>query len=363
MKKIYVINGRFLTRSITGVERYAREITAELDKLLPDVNLDVKIAVPHDTKNIPTYKNIKVVEVGRLHGIPWEQISLPIFAEKVHAITINLCNSSPLVSPGIVCIHDMKVMARPEFFSRKFRIWYRLILGNAARRAKQIITVSDFSKKEIIRYLKKSSDSITVIPDAWQHMNRICCDESALTKYGLKKGEYNYTLGSMEPNKNLKWIIEEAKKNPKQIFAVAGSLNNRIFSKEGFGNLPNNIKLLGYVTDEESKTLMRDCKIFLFPSFYEGFGLPPLEAMASGAKTIAVSDIPVMHEIFEDTVEYLNIVDKVKNKNQSQIEIKDSEKVLTESKKIKTDVSLILNKYSWKKSAEILLKTINTLKL
>ena len=70
------------------------------------------------------------------------------------------------------------------------------------------------------------------------------------------------------------------------------------------------MQLIGYVTDEEAKTLMRDCKVFLFPSIYEGFGIPPLEAMSAGAKRIIVSDIPVMHEIFGESVDYIDKIEK-----------------------------------------------------
>ena len=89
------------------------------------------------------------------------------------------------------------------------------------------------------------------------------------------------------------------------------------------------MKLLGYVSDEEAKTLMRDCKAFLFPSIYEGFGIPPLEAMSAGCKRIIVSDTEVMHEIFGDSVEYINI--------------KKEEITFSEND--------VLSTYSWEKSA------------
>lgn len=125
-----------------------------------------------------------------------------------------------------------------------------------------------------------------------------------------------------------------AKKNPMDDFAVAGSINKKIFA-EGLGfECPDNMYLLGYVTDEEAKTLMRDCKAFLFPSFYEGFGIPPLEAVSAGAKKVVVSDIPVMHEIFGETANYINPV-----KNEKISVLHD----------IQRDV---LNKYAWSLSAK-----------
>ena len=191
-------------------------------------------------------------------------------------------------SPGIVCIHDVKIKATPQYFSKKFRLWYEILFGNATKRAKKIITVSEFSKSEIVKYFKVDPDNITVIPNAWQHYERIGYDESALSTYGLEKNNYYFSMCSLEPNKNFKWIAEEARKNADMTFAVAGSINRNVFS-EGLGfELPPNMKLLGFVSDEEAKTLMRDCSAFLFPTFYEGFGIPPLEAISAGAHKLCM---------------------------------------------------------------------------
>lgn len=113
-------------------------------------------------------------------------------------------------------------------------------------------------------------------------------------------------MGSLEPNKNFKWIAETARQMPDQIFAIAGSINEQVFSDNLGFQCPSNMKLLGFVSDSEAKTLMRDCKAFLFPSIYEGFGIPPLEAMSAGCKCIIVSNTEVMHEILFDAVNYIN---------------------------------------------------------
>lgn len=331
MKEI-IVNGKFLTQRVTGVQRYAREILMELDKIISKNQL--VLAVPHDAKEIPKYKNIKVVQVGKTKGIIWEQLEFPFYVKQQHGTSLNLCNVSPLFDPGITCIHDVKIKATPQYFSKKFLTWYNLLLTNTAIRAKKIITVSEFSKSEIIKYFKVKPNKIVVIPNAWQHYSGIQYDENTLDNYGLKKNQYYFAMGSMEPNKNFKWIAEMAKKNPMDDFAVAGSINKKIFA-EGLGfECPDNMYLLGYVTDEEAKTLMRDCKAFLFPSFYEGFGIPPLEAVSAGAKKVVVSDIPVMHEIFGETANYINPV-----KNEKISVLHD----------IQRDV---LNKYAWSLSAK-----------
>ncbi len=333
--KTIVINGRFLLHRITGVERYAREIISELDQIIKPG--DVIMAVPPEVKDIPKYQNIKVFKVGKLHNRLWEHISFPWYVFKNRGVSLNLCNVAPLPSQGIVCIHDVKVKATPQYFSKKFLLWYNILFKNAAKRAKKIITVSEFSKSEIVKYYHVNPDRICVIPNAWQHYERIEYDENALKKYGLQKDQYFFSMCSLEPNKNFKWIAEVAKRNPDQMFTVAGSINRTVFAN-GLGfECPANMKLLGYVSDEEAKTLMRDCKAFLFPTFYEGFGIPPLEAISAGAKCVVVSDKDVMHEIFGDSVVYID-PNKYEMPELIDLSAKSREEILL--------------KYSWKKSAK-----------
>lgn len=342
LKRI-IINGRFLTHRITGVERYAREICAELDKLITPGEL--VMAVPPETKDIPKYKNIKVVKIGSLHNRMWEHISFPRYVRSQKAISLNLCNVAPLPDPGIVCIHDVKIKARPHDFSKKFLTWYNLLLFNECKRAKAIITVSEFSKHEIMKYYHVHAEKIIVIPNAWQHYLKVGYDEQTLKKYGLNKGEYFFSMCSLEPNKNFKWIAEEAKNNPDKTFAVAGSINKTVFANGLNFECPNNMKLIGYVSDEEAKTLMRDCKAFLFPTFYEGFGIPPLEALSAGASAIVVSDTVVMHEIYDGVANFID-------PNRYDYSL-DQLCCLDETK-----ITELLERFTWKQSARALYEKV-----
>ena len=111
-----IINGRFLLHRTTGVERYAREIIAELDKAIPAGS--ITIAVPPEIENVPVYQNIKVIKTGKFKNRLWEHISFPWYVHKQKGISLNLCNVAPLPSPGIVCIHDVKIKATPQYFSK-----------------------------------------------------------------------------------------------------------------------------------------------------------------------------------------------------------------------------------------------------
>ena len=344
MKKI-IINGRFLLHRVTGVERYAREMVNALDDLTSPGQLEIVIPPEVEDTDIPEWKNITVKRVGKLHNRMWEHVSFPAYVKLKGGISLNLCNVAPLPDPGIVTIHDIKPIVHPEYYSEKVSLWYRLLFKNALRRARMVLTVSKFSAKEIRRYYRIDPHRMSITPEGWQQFERLRFDEYALERYGLEKGEYYFTMGSRDPAKNLKWVIESARMNPDTIYAISGNVNKNLFaSMEAISSdqVPENVKFLGYVRDEEAKTLMRDCKAFLFPSFYEGFGLPPLEALSAGCPCVVVSDIPVMHELFEDEAVYI-----------------DPHKAQDFTCK-NVNAGKILAKYSWRKSAKKLLRILES---
>ena len=228
--EVVVINGRFLGMQMTGVQRYAYEIVQNLDAVVERGKFE--IAVPSNLKTNLTLKNIKIVPVGKLKNQLWEHISFPLYTKKRNAEPLNLCNVAPLLKPGIATIHDVKIYAHPDFFSKKFILWYKLLFWNVKKRSNLIITVSDFSKKEIIKYCGIDESKIVVIPNGWQHYERLPADMDVLKKYELHKKNYFFAMSSFDPNKNFKWIADVAKKNPLQNFVVAGGMNTKVFSKK-----------------------------------------------------------------------------------------------------------------------------------
>lgn len=334
VKKI-VINGKFYAQKVTGVQRYAREVLLELDKILD--NSDVELVLPENAKDVPNFQNIKKVVLKGNASIYWEQIKLPVYIWQKKAIGLHLCHVAPIIKPDIVCIHDTNVARNPQWFTKKLVLWYGLIHKSAALKAKKILTVSNFSKRELQEIFRIPAKRIENIGSGWQHIERISCDEATLNRYKLNKNQFFFSLGTLAPHKNLNWIFRYAKDHLEETFILSGSFYSKVFKTEKL-ELPSNVRFLGYLSDSEVKTLMRDCKAFIFPSFYEGFGIPPLEALSTNAK-IFISDIPVMEEIFGKSAHYIV-------PHQTNI---DLNKIIEEPVE---SASTVLDKYSWKKVAQ-----------
>lgn len=350
---MYTIDGLFLTQRITGIQRYAYELCLEIDKLITPNEIELLVPANIEAEfetNIPQYNNIKVIRYGKHGGIKWQQIDLARYLKKNKREGIFLTNILPLMCPrGIMTIHDVSYKANPDFFTSKrdrvSALWHRLNYWWAAKSKIQILTDSEFSKEEIKKYYHIKESRIHIVYVGWQHMQRINASTDTFDKYSmLKENEYYFAMSTLAPNKNFKWIMEAAKQNPNQIFAIAGG--GALKENEEAQQIKN-LHLLGYVSDEDAKTLMKNCKAFLFPTLYEGFGMPPLEAIVCGAKHIIVSDTPCMREVYGDHATYIS------PKEYTHIDLSKLD-CLDNVHNYKP----LLDKYSWKVSAKKIISLV-----
>lgn len=286
------INGRFLSHPISGVQRFATEVVTALDRLLghcPTAHLSqgaVQLLVPQNARKQLSLQNIPTRRIGRLKGHLWEQLEL--LGASSGGVLVGLANTGPLSHPRqLVTIHDASVLANPGNFSLAFRSWYRLLIPRLGRRAKKILTVSEFSRSELIRYYGFPETKIEVVYNGVDHIIREPPDARFLLGRTLKPGKYFLCVATLSPNKNIRLVTDALQflNDVDLDLVTVGGTNLKVFSEPRISR-NRRVHELGYVSDSQLRALYENALCFVFPSLYEGFGIPPLEAMACGCPVI-----------------------------------------------------------------------------
>lgn len=291
MKKTIYINGYCLTQTLGGVQRFAINILRELDNLLDSQLIDYEfVCIVPNHVNV-SYQNIIIKIVKPLINSQtfFEQITLPIFVKSNFLIC--LCNFAPVFkSNQLVVVHDIIQYVFPENQSRiKLLLLKKILTGKS-----QLTTVSKFSQAEIQKVIGGAHKSINVIYNSVENFLNINSDLSIIKKMQLKSYSYIMGLSSQAhmKHKNIDIMFELSKYSALPIvFVGSGTLSNVIFTNR--------------ICDAQIKSLYQNAFCFIFPSLYEGFGIPPLEAMICGCPVV-VSDIPVMHEVCGDAALYFD---------------------------------------------------------
>jgi glycosyltransferase involved in cell wall biosynthesis len=233
-----------------------------------------------------------------MSGTKWEQIELPWYCHG--QILFTLSGGAPLLhSRNVVTIHDAAVVAAPAGYTPAYRLWHQNVCRRMARTAEHIFTNSNFSKSEIVKWYGATPEKISVTYLGSDHFSRIESDSSALARLGIS-GKYVLAVSSHNPNKNFHRVVQAiCHLNKTEIqFVIAGAHDRRVYGKST--RLSDAVRALGYVSDSELKALYENAACFVFASLYEGFGLPPLEAMASGCPVV-ISRAGSLPELFDDT--------------------------------------------------------------
>ena len=379
MKKLKVaFDGQlFLKGNKTGIAWCADNIVKELAKNPSNECICDYFNLGHSQKQV---NNLSIYEKmgiklnsckwfnNVLYKIIWPIVPIPYwwFFGKERDVTIFF---NFIVPPGvkgkkIVIVHDMAYKAYPQTVNKKTRRWLELTLEKSCKRADIIITVSQFSKKEIIKYLKISGEKIIVMPNGVDlnlyHSNYSLIDiEECKNRYKIQ-GDYFLYLGTLEPRKNLerllqayKLLVDNKKKEyiPKLVLAGGkGWYYEGIFEAVEKLNLNDNVIFTGYVSDQEAPLLMNGARAFVFPSLYEGFGMPPLEAMACGVPVV-VSNTSSLPEVVGEAGIFVDPLDikSISNGLLKSLEIRND---LKEKGKERSKF------YTWEKSIKILYKSI-----
>ena len=297
----FIINGRFLTQRVTGVQRYARELVGALDTLL-DVTAEHKITVmsPRLFKPPPAWRNIELQQVGHLQGHAWEQFELPwhsagklLFCPGNTAPAISLLGSQPVV----VTVHDLSYMYFPHAYRLAFRLWYGFIIPLALRRASCVITVSESERQAILSHYPEATRRLHAIangglPKAFP---------AAIEKLPLQTEGYVLYVGSLSERKNISRMLEAACRLARKRrfhFIFIGEVSKSLTTT--LARVPEDIAPeITFVGPVDEPAMLasyyRNATCLMFASLYESSGLPPIEAMACGCPVLA-SNIPALRE-------------------------------------------------------------------
>jgi glycosyltransferase involved in cell wall biosynthesis len=267
---VVAINGRASVRTeIGGVERFALQMSMRLPRLRPD---RYGVIRPHPL-------------LAHRAGHVWEQVVLPARSTR-YGLLYCPANLAPIVSDRTVpVIHDLAALRFPEAYSRSYVGYQRAILPVIARRARLVITVSEFSRAELLDLLRISPERIEVIPEGVdERFVPAQRSEAAAvaTRHGLRR-PYVLTVGTVSARKNLE-VLEPAARALEQDgieLVVAGSDRHYLRSPG------TSLRRLGYISDRDLPALYAGARALAMPSRYEGFGLPCLEAMACGTPVVA----------------------------------------------------------------------------
>lgn len=301
------INARFLTQGLTGVQRFAEQISLELKK----IRNDIVFVSPNDIIRKNVADELNAIKIGKKSGHYWEQIELPNYIRKNGGgLLVNLGNTGPVFYRNkIVTLHDVTYKKFPQSYSRKFRIMYNFLIPLMLRNSSALLTVSEFSKKEISNAYHYDSKKISVIYNAASAI----FENKVLTR--SQSSPFFLAVSSPNFHKNFHGLAEafsELKGADKFTLKIIGEKNKNFSSSsfdESLKNAGGRIEFLGRVSDDELADLYSTAYAFIFPSFYEGFGIPPLEAQACGCPVLS-SHAASMPEVLADSALYFNPYDK-----------------------------------------------------
>lgn len=361
-----------ISEQMSGIGYYQSGLIAEIIKSHPENNYYYEYFA-HKNKEakrnrlLPFMKKNCFLNESKFSGFLYRSIMnfIPIpynwfFGSKSEVTHFFNYIIPPFVSgKKVVTIHDMVIKAYPE--TVRFRTKQLLYTGmkKSMRRADVIVTDSEFSKNEIIKYYPKYAHKLQVVPCGVDKKRFYPIkDKDIIEKVKLKlniDGLYFLYLGNIEPRKNLKRLVEaysiflKDKENPPKLVLAGGKgwLNNEIYNMVETLNIKDSVVFSNYVDEEDVCPLINGALAFLFPSIYEGFGLPPLEAMSCGVPVLTSQEASLPEVVEESAIS----VDAY-----STQEIASGINKLFQDEKLREELSLKgieqSNKFTWEKAAE-----------
>lgn len=280
------VNARFLTQHLTGVQRYAIEIGRALKKL----DRSIRFIAPANILHNDVAVELEAETVGRLTGHPWEQLELPTYLQRCGSpLLLALTAAAPIrYRHKVVTVHDLAFRHFPRAVSWRLRLLYSFLIPRVLRTSLHITTVSEFSKRDICATYGIRSEDVSVIPNASSLF-------SSPSGSRTRKSDVIVAVGSIQPYKNLEALIAgfgifNQRHQNRYVLKIVGEVDAKVYRRTSLLDAvrgEKGVELIGRLPDNELLSLYESSTCLVFPSLFEGFGIPPLEAMASGCPVIA----------------------------------------------------------------------------
>jgi len=317
------IDARCLTGAYTGDRTYWLGLLRGLCALEHEHEILLYTHVPITDPLLPADERLKqrVIPARNLRWWSWKRFPDAVNADGADVVHVQYTVPTRLRSPVVTTVHDISFRLMPHCFPLKHRLLLNWTVPASMRRASRVITVSESSRQDILRVYRLPAEKVVAIPNAADERLQPVAAEQALQAlrqhYGIET-PFVLMVGVLQPRKNLPLAV--------QAFAQAvlpGKLPHRlvIVGKPGWGmeelqraiarwQVQDRTVLTGYVPDEHLPLFYSAATVLMYPSLYEGFGLPPLEALQCGCPVLA-SDIAVMREVVGDAGILLTPTDPV----------------------------------------------------
>jgi glycosyltransferase involved in cell wall biosynthesis len=339
LSRMIYVNAKFRNQPMAGVQRYAGEICDRLKEYVCEI------------QDQSYSRGIK--------GHMWEQFVLPRKVPRGELLW-SPCTTGPLrVSYHVPTIHSLAFLEFSDGFSAVFREWYRFLIPRLARRCPRILTVSEFSKSRIVELLKVPESKVGIVYNGVNsNFHPASSDEIGEVKRKFKIDcRYFVSLGTLEPRKNLRrlfqaWPLLRKKMGDEPIKLIVIGKSENVFRQEKFENITDDIVFTGRLSDAEIRGVMSGASGMIYPALYEGFGIPPIEAMACGCP-VACSNATALPEVVGTAAVLFDPL-SIESIADSMVDVLDESK-----KQSRIDAGLRqAGKYSWDVSARQVLEEL-----
>jgi glycosyltransferase involved in cell wall biosynthesis len=323
----YLLDGLPLTGIKTGVGHYTFELATQLARLVPEDYIELISPYPYlqasldtNVSSLPANLLFQTVSVRRMDR-RWFGFGLPRYIKRKPADLFHGTNFDvPLkrVCPSVVTVHDLSALSFPETHLRR-HVWRsRLKLPLMVRSATMVITPTEQIRHEVCDRFNLNSSRVVPVAEAPRSVFSPASDhEIDLVRQRLSiEGQFVLAVGTIEPRKNLISLlrafalVKESYQGAFQlvISGTKGWRHGPFFDEIERLKLGESVLLTDYVSETELRALYSACEAFVYPSIYEGFGLPPLEALACGAPVI-VNELDCLREVLGDAALFVNAED------------------------------------------------------